>query len=225
METFKQIFFLISISIVLVSCGKKEVDLIDIPNDTIPSNQNFTDLHDTLVYVDWANGYNYFNLDIDNDSTVDFILTAFSHYSSSSGSESYYQITPLNEYEIVYSDYVTTIWEWHPDLPDTIFIKDTVMIPKVFAIGDTIFSEGVYTNNPLMIEYSMNPGPLSSPYHSGLNYGIGDIDSYFYCAFRNQNAMNPKLAWLRLKFQYSVQPGIILNSCCYNDIEFYFIIE
>jgi hypothetical protein len=220
MTAFKWATIIISLMILLAGCSKKDINLGDNPIDP-----NFTDLHDTLVYVDWANGYKYFNLDIDKDSNIDIIITALSYYSNTSGSKDYYQITPLNGYEVIYSDCTTTTWEWHPDLPDTIFYIDTVMIPRVFSLKDTIFSEDSYTQAPIMIKYGMSQGCITNEYHSGLEYGIGDIEGYFYFAFRNKSAINQKLAWLRLKFQHGVYPGIILNSCSYNSNENYFLIE
>jgi PKD repeat protein len=181
----------------------------------------YTELNDTLLEVPWANGSRIFNIDIDKDSITDIAVTSFSSYSSSSGSYEYVQIEALNEYEIAFSKCITTTWEsWGTD---TIFYIDTVLIPKVFIIGDTILNDDNYIQNPLMITYSYTPRGPGTDHMSGLYYGIPKQTGYYYFAFRNMNGNNPKLAWLRVRGVGG--RSICLNSCRFIYSESFFIIE
>lgn len=193
------------------------------PNIEPPIDEYFTDLHDTLLYVDWACYDRHFSFDIDKDSTFDIKITCFSSYSSTGGgSRSYVEITPLNGYEIVYSNQETITWSWNPEI-DTIYHIDTVRIPKAVHIGDTIFLEDYYTSDPIMIKYAYTPSGPGSGYSSGLNYGIQE-ESDYYMGFRNTNGDNHKLAWLRVK-NGNAYKQIILNSCKYIENEDMLIIE
>ena len=60
---------------------------------------------------------------------------------------------PLHDFEIAFSKIATTSWYWNPDLPDTVFTTDTVMIPEVFYPGDTIRMDDHFTSAPLVIGY------------------------------------------------------------------------
>jgi PKD repeat protein len=96
----------------------------------------YTDLHDTIIWVDWANGSLIFNIDIDKDSTVDISVTSYDSYSSSSGSYKYVQIEAMNGYEIAFSN--STVTTWKIIEVDTVIYVNSVSIPMVFIARDTI---------------------------------------------------------------------------------------
>ena len=185
----------------------------------------FTDLHDTLLYAEWANGADTFYFDVDKDSTRDIMIHVSSYYSSFAGSESYIRIMPLHDFEIAFSKIATTSWYWNPDLPDTVFTTDTVMIPEVFYPGDTIRMDDHFTSAPLVIGYFRSPGFPGEAYNSEVQYGIHvPEETFFYFGLRNIRDPLSRLAWVREKDPAN-QSGIILNSCRYLDTNYLMVIE
>ena len=207
MKKFRNIIILIILAFLIYNCKKT--------NDVIP-DKYFTDLHDTLFEAtdSWPVSYavRSFDIDFDKDSVIDISIKVSASYSSSFGSESFTQVIPKNGFEIDFSSYIYTTWNWHPGLTDTIFQNDTVMIPKVFNITDTISINNNFTNNSLMIGYSESPGGASSQYVGGIYYGI-TANKYEYIAFRKKTGNSNILAWLKVKVKGS--STIILNSCRY----------
>lgn len=200
------------------SCNKSEET--EIKPDIEPIvDLYFTYLNDTTVFSHWACYESYFYLDIDKDSSNDIKLITFSSFSAGWGgsSRSYIEVTPLNGYEIAFSDCITTSWYWNGN---TVYVIDTVKVPKVFQLGDTIFSEADNTQDSIKIRY--NNSPNDTQYSSGLHYSI-EADTNFYMAFRKINGINNKLAWLKVK-SYGAY-SITLNSCRYMENETFLIIE
>lgn len=181
----------------------------------------FTDLSDTIVSSQWASYSSYFDLDVDKDNTDDLMLVTYSSYSGGWGgySESYVKVYPSNGYEIAFSDCISTSWSWYPGM-DTIYNIDTIMVPKAFQLGDTIFSDGDYTQDQIMISY--NYSPVETDYSIGRHYTMQENTNY-YLAFRKMSGTNSKLAWLRVN---SHGANIIsLNSCRYIENETSLTIE
>ena len=205
-------YFLIILT-ALFSCQKEEIEIIQVDN-------NLIDLHDTIISLNWTYGSVDYNLDIDNDSVNDIIITVFSHYSSFAGAENYIKVTPSNGFEIAFINKTTETWRWNHTMTDTLFITETVTVPKTFHSGDTITVKDMYSDNPQMIRYSYFPTGPGVGYYSGLQYGIKE-DNYFCLGFCNiENAVS-RLAWLKIKFFSS---NIILNSGNYRDNEI-FVVE
>lgn len=205
-------YYFLIILVTLFACQK---DVIE----TNPADENFTDLLDTLIFVQWANGGVDFNLD--KDSINDINLTVYSYYSKYVGNNDYLKVTPLNGFKIAFKNYKTTAWRWNPNMSDTLFIIDTIMIPKVFHVGDTIYMDDMYSEHSQMISYSELPSAFGEKYYSGLRYGIKESD-YFYLGFDKLYNTKSRLAWLKVKTVYN---GIILNSCSYIDEEMFVIKE
>lgn len=207
-------YYFLTIMVTFFACQKDDLD-------TNPLDNNFIDLHDTIISLQWApNGIVDYNLDMDKDSINDIKLTVYSYYSSFAGSNKYLKVTPLNGFELAFNNYKTTAWRWNP-VSDTLFIFDNVMVPKVFHIGDTLFIDDKYSQNSQMISYSEWPTGPSIGYYSGLSYGIED-DDYYYLGFYKLYNTKSRLAWLKVKTVYNV---IILNSCNYIDEEMFVIKE
>lgn len=208
------------ILIVFLSCQKDEIV-------TQSVDDNYTDMHDTIISVQWANGGRDFNLDIDNDSIDDVKFTVYSYYSKYVGSKDYLQVTPLNGFELAFTKHQTTTWRlnahWVDTLlvTDTVFVIDTVLVPKVFNLGDTIFWNDKYSAESQMINYSDTPSSAGAKYYSGLRYGIKK-GGYFYLGFHKLYNEKSRLAWLKVN---PILYGIIFNSSCYIDNEKLVIIE
>jgi len=202
----------------LYSCDYKEDQVEETPID-----KYFTDLHNTTVNRPSHNGQNDFRLNIDKDSTDDVIITFYDYYTSYSGAEGYIKVTPLNGYEILYSDYIIHRWSWDPILRDSTFYDVTVNIPKILHVGDTIKVDDNFTPNPVMVHYYWFPTGAESGIHSRILYGMAASANYILI-FRNIMGNNQKLAWLKAK-NTQLLDGVILNSCKYVDNKGFMIIE
>lgn len=210
----KKYYFLIILS-ALLSCQKDELEVKQVDN-------NFIDLHDTIISLNWSYGSIDFNLDIDNDNVNDIILTVYSHYSSFAGAENYIKVTPSNGFKIAFTNITATTWSWNPTMSDTLFITDTITVPKTFHVGDTLNVIDMYSEGSQMINYSSYPTGPSFGYFSGLGYSIQE-DNYFYLGFYKIENGVSRLAWLKIKYSFS--SWIILNSSNYYDGEKFAIKE
>jgi len=179
------------------------------------TDKYFTDLNDTLISVQWANWGKDFNLDLDKDSIDDIKFTVYSYYSKLVGSEDYLQITPLNGFKLAFTNHQTTTWTWNPNMIDKLFKIDTVMVPKVFNLGDTISMDDMYSVKSQMIYYDKTPSIEGSRYSSGLSYGIKKGE-YFYLGLYKSHNKKSRLAWLKVR---PILYGVVLNSSCYIDEE------
>ena len=210
----KKYYFLI-ILLALFSCQKDELEVRQIED-------NLIDLHDTIISLNSSYGSIDFNLDIDKDSANDIIMTIYRYYSSFAGSEHYIKITPSNGFKIAFTNITVTTWSWNPTTSDTLFITDTITVPKTFHVGDTLNVIDKYSEGSQMIDYSSYPTGPSVEYFSGLGYGIQE-DNYFYLGFcKIENGIS-RLAWLKIKYSFS--SWIIINSSNYYDGEKFAIKE
>lgn len=190
-------------------------------NDTISKNiqitdKYFTNLNDTSLQANrWGFDNNKIDymIDIDKDTVDDLLITVFTYYSSSYGSENYVEITPLNGYQIAFTDTFYTTWHWNPDITDTIFTDHPVAIPRVYNFEDYVSGNDSYTINRLKMSYSQTNSFIFSPYNSNVYYGIRSEDDYSYIGFRQMDNNKIKVGWLKFKLLTSSQ--IILNSCRY----------
>jgi len=223
MKYFSYLIIVLSFFVLFNNCNKSEETGIEPIEPEIEPivDLYFTDLNDTTVFSHWACYESYFYLDIDKDSIDDVKIITFSSYSSGSGgsNRSYIEVTPLNGYEIAFSECVTSSWSWNPEI-GTIYHIDTVLDPNVFQQEDSIFLEGDYTPAPIKLIYGRSP--VDDEYSSGLHYHI-EADTNFYMAFRKINGTNHKLAWLKVK-SYGAY-SITLNSCRYMENETFLIVE
>jgi hypothetical protein len=211
MKKFRSIYLIVVSTFLMYNCEK--------PND-IKSEKYFTDLHDTLIEASkyWPiYAEQYFSLDIDKDSTIDFSITVAAHFSHMDGpfAENYTQIFPKNGFEIAYTNNNYTYWYLNPD---TTYVYNSVLIPKTYNLGDEIKIDDNYTNTPLMITYSFDGGYAVN---SGRHYGISS--GFKYISFRKIIGNINTLGWIKLKVVYS--SSIILNSCRYIENENAFVIE
>ena len=217
----RKYYFLI-ILVTLFACQKDELETNPLDEDeveNIPIDNNFIDLHDTIISLQWApNGIVDYNLDIDKDSINDINLTVYSYYSSFAGSNKYIKATPLNGFELAFKNYKTTAWRWNP-VSDTLFIFDNVKVPIVYHLGDTLSTDDMYSQESQMISYSEWPTGPSIGYYSGFSYGIKESD-YFYIGLYKLYNMKSRFAWLKVKTVYN---DIIINSCNYIDEEMFVI--
>ncbi len=223
MKNFSYLITVLSFFVLFNNCNKSEETGIDPIEPKIEPivDLYFTDLNDTIVYSEWACYSSYLSLDLDKDSTNDIQIETFSSFSGGMGrsSKAYIEVSPLNGYQIAFSDCVTSSWSWNPEI-DTIYHIETVMVPKVFQQEDSIFLEGDYTPAPIKLIYGRSP--VDDEYSSGLHYHI-EADTNFYMAFRKINGTNHKLAWLKVK-SYGAY-SITLNSCRYMENETFLIVE
>ncbi|MBK7215025.1 MAG: hypothetical protein IPH88_17385 [Bacteroidales bacterium] len=203
MKKLSLAFILMMLAILIFSCRKEKDE------NSIIVDPNFTDFHDTMFTVQWANFGLDYNLDIDKDSVTDVIITAYSYYSSTAGHESYLRVAPKNGYSLAFSEIITTRWHWNPSLVDTIFYVDTVMIPRVYHLNDTIRISDLSNDASMMVYYSSGPSGPFSEYNSGLSYRISETD-YYYIALIKSDGISRKIAWLKVKSLST--SGIFINS-------------
>jgi len=207
MKKDMRLILLIVFTISLIACKKHDDTYID---------NNFQDLSDTLIQasqflVNFSEVF--YDLDIDRDSVVDLTIKTHTNYSSFALRENYIQILLKNGYEINYSKYIETTWNWNPDLVDTIFHNDTIMIPKIHHINDTIKIDSDFSNNSLMLTYSLDPGVMGRSYNSYINRNMWISDDYKYIVLRKIGVNEKRLAWIKVKV--TGYQSIILNSCNY----------
>jgi hypothetical protein len=206
-NNIRLIIVLIICTISLIACKK---------HDDINIDNNFQDLHDTLIQ---ASPYlvnfseTFYDLDVDRDSVVDLTIKTHTNYSSFAIRENYIQILLKNGYEINYSKYIETTWNWNPTLPDTIFHKDTIMIPEIHHINDTIKIDSDFSNSSMMLTYSFDPGVMGRGYNSYISRNIWIADDYNYIVLRKIGVNEKRLAWLKVKV--TGYQSIILNSSNY----------
>lgn len=203
MKNLNLAFVLMMLVLLILSCRKEKDE------NPVFVDPNFTDFHDTVFTVQWANFGLDYNLDIDKDSVTDAIITAYSYYSSIAGHESYLRVAPQNGYNLAYSEITTTRWHWDPSLVDTIFYIDTVMVPRVYHNSDTIRISDMHNDASMMVYYSSGPTGPFSEYNSGLSYRISETD-YYYIAFIKSDGISRKIAWLKVKSLST--SGIYINS-------------
>lgn len=179
-------------------------------------NDHYQDLHDTLFQasqfpVNFSE--KFYDIDIDRDSVVDVTLKVHTNYSSFAIRENYIQILLKNGYEINYTTLIETTWHWNPTLTDTIFRKDTIMIPKVHHLMDLISIDSDFSDQPIMLTYSYDPGGVGVKYNSFIGRNLWIADDYQYIVFRKIEGDKNKLAWLKVKVKG--YQAIHLNSCKY----------
>lgn len=225
-------YYILIVTIAFFACQKDDIEPSTIDNledtlvyvETNTIDKYITDLKDTLIYAQWANGEANFYFDIDKDSVFDINFTGYSFYSNAGGgnySESYLKVTPLNGYKIASTDYITTTWSWNPSMSDTIFDTQTVMMPKVFHIGDTLSMNDKYSENSQMINYNESHNSFYGfVSYSGLAYGIQEDE--YYLGFSKLVNMKTRQAWLKVRKGIS---AINLNSCCFIDKDVFVIKE
>lgn len=194
-------------------------------HDTLIIDKNFTDLQDTIIKIPdgLMIGSTNFDLDIDKDKTIDLSILVVKGYSSMFPWSHYIQISPKNDYQLNYSNYIDTSWYWNPTLPAKVFQYWKAIIPKIFDIGEAIKLEGDFTNDSTKIAYYQNPGGANSMYQGDIYRRAWINIGYKYIALRKRKENVNKLAWIKLKVNSS--SVIILNSCFYNENKEELIIE
>jgi hypothetical protein len=183
--------------------------------EDVAKNENYIDLQDKMIKIPdgLMIGSTNFDLDIDKDNTIDLSVLVVMSYSSMFPWGYSIQITPKNDYQLSYLNYVDTSWYWNPTLPAKVFQYEKSIIPKIFNVGDTIKIEGNFTVDPTMIVYFQNPGGANSMYHGDIHRNAWVNIGYKYIALRKRKDNDIKLAWIKLKVNSS--SVIVLNSCYY----------
>jgi hypothetical protein len=215
MKELKTYIFLCFFTLTCLAGCKKD--------DPITENQDkdkfFHFISDTLKFPDiYQSGSDSFYIDFEKDKINDARFDIFNRYSSYSDAERYTKITPLNGYEISFTDIVVQIWiKPDPMVPEIIYDSVTATIPGVFESGDTIRIGDTFTRNPVMMNYYYQPTGPGQDLWSGISFGFRR-ETDFYMAFRCLTDTTQILAWLRIRNGH-LSSDIIFTSCRFQDGE------
>jgi hypothetical protein len=138
-----------------------------------------------------------YNLDFDNDDTIDITVTSYSLNRYHIAKEDYVSISSSSGYEVKTSDIPRTTWTMSMDLSDTIYHYDTVSVPYIFNEKDILsIDEGAWKKSTLIV-YAWNPGDLERNYYSKSEVSTWYNIGYKYIGLRN--LQENKLVWLKMK--------------------------
>jgi PKD repeat protein len=184
----------------------------------IVADQYYTDLNDTLLRLDYGEYTHNFDFDIDQDGLMDLSILLCQHLVTSYGRPLFYiQLIVMNGYEINVSNYIETTWTTFTINRDTIYQIDTVLIPKLHDINDTIYYEDEYSSVPIMLEYRESPAAPEEGRWSGIRRILLGSE-YKYIAFRKISDHENTLAWLKAK---DPNEGCMYGCICLNSCKFF----
>jgi hypothetical protein len=221
MKVLKTYFFLCFFTLTCLAGCKKD--------DPITENQETDKFYqligDTLKFPDiYQNGAGSIYIDFEKDKINDARFEIYNRFSSYSGAENYTKITPLNGYEISFTDIVVHTWHTpDPMVPEIEYDSVIVSIPRVFESGDTMRIGDNFTRNPVMMNYYYRPTGPGQNLWSGMSYGFRR-ETDFYMAFRNLTDTSQIFAWIRLRNEYNSQ-NLIITDCRYVSGEEYMVIK
>jgi len=135
-------------------------------------------------------------LDVDGDGVTDLqIKTA--RQDGVSTHFAYSVITPLNNYEISVDSIILETWSTSPPNWDVkTYMHQTVLVPKIYVIGDTISNSNKFSNKGVTVtDREIGYGGRSS----SIYIDIWNKDEIRYIGFRKVSDNQTEIGWIKLK--------------------------
>jgi len=160
-------------------------------------DKNYTDLHNTTLYVmgGYGNDSRTYELDLDKDKIPDIsflIASSLYHFSDAA----FIKLTTFNGYEINTKTFFDTTHRWEFLSPGTIYRNDSITLPREFYSGDLIRMDQNYSGKAFWLTCAEGGGTQGGNIYKYYHLSFG---KELFIGFRQLNENRHKLGWIKLQ--------------------------